>query len=363
MSQSPLPLFVTRRGLPSVARKLEAGGPVNIAYFGGSITQAEGYRALTTAWIAGRYPRATVNEINAAIGGTGSDLGAFRLRQDVLRHRPDLMFVEYSVNDSGEGHDVTAAVEGIVRRTRRDLPGCDIAFVYTLAQGVLEDLRADRLPAAARRHEPVAEHYGLPSINVAVDVARRLDRGELAWTDFSHDSCHPSPRGHGLYAQTMAEALGEAFAVAPAAAGTVPAPLTPDPWEHGDMLTIDPKVHRFEGWEYQPMVNRGGWECFDGVLASQTPGHDAVFDFHGTVVGLYYHLGPETGDLLWSVDDAPLAPRRVFDSYAPKFWRPQSCVLTEGLRPGPHRLRLRVGPERDPSSTGSWARIAHVLYR
>ena len=39
--------------------------------------------------IAEQFPKATVAEINAAIGGTGSDLGVFRLRNDVLQHRPE----------------------------------------------------------------------------------------------------------------------------------------------------------------------------------------------------------------------------------------------------------------------------------
>ena len=35
------------------------------------------------------------------MGGTGSDLGVFRLQHDVLRQRPDLVFIEFAVNDAG----------------------------------------------------------------------------------------------------------------------------------------------------------------------------------------------------------------------------------------------------------------------
>ena len=50
------------------------------------------------------YPKTTFVEINAAVSGTGSDYGAPRLQRDVLRHRPDLLFVEFAVND-GAGSD------------------------------------------------------------------------------------------------------------------------------------------------------------------------------------------------------------------------------------------------------------------
>jgi hypothetical protein len=73
-----------RDALPNVLEKLRAGGEVRIAYFGGSITAQEGWRVKTLKWFQEQFPKAKVSEINAAIGGTGSDLGAFRFRQDVL---------------------------------------------------------------------------------------------------------------------------------------------------------------------------------------------------------------------------------------------------------------------------------------
>ena len=359
-----LSVSVIRRGLPGVGQKLSQSKPVTVAYLGGSITQAwpDGYAYQTTAWLKASYPQVAFTEINAGIGGTGSDLGAYRLRQDILKHKPDLLFVEFAINDSGEGHDVRAAMEGIVRRTRRELGDrCDIVFIYTLAQNLLEDLQAERLPPASRLHEPVAEHYGLTSINVALDVARRMKAGELTWADFSSDSCHPGIRGHKLYCDTLAEALPRAFVVPPATA-VLPAPLTPDPWESCDMIPI-PAGTQFAGWSYRATVNHGGWECFDGLFESDTVGCEAVFEFSGTGIGLFYHLGPESGDLLWAVDDGDLSTARLFDDYADKFWRPSYRLLAQGLTPGQHRLRIQVGPDRDPRSQGRWVKLAALMVR
>ena len=89
----------------------------------------------TLKWFQDQYPNAAVSEINAAIGGTGSDLGVFRLGHDVLRHKPDLLFIEFAVNDGAPHHRIHQAVEGIVRQTYAADSATDICFVYTLVAG------------------------------------------------------------------------------------------------------------------------------------------------------------------------------------------------------------------------------------
>ncbi len=55
---------------------------------------------------------------DAAIGGTGSQLGVFRLDRDVLAHRPDLVFLDFSANDDiySDNPETLASYEAIVRR-------------------------------------------------------------------------------------------------------------------------------------------------------------------------------------------------------------------------------------------------------
>ena len=105
--------FTARGGLPNFAAKLKAGEPVTVAYFGGSITEQNGWRVQSADFLRGLYPKSKISPVNAAIGGTGSDLGAFRLAHDVLEHKPDLVFVEFAVNDHGAKPDrIRKAMEG-----------------------------------------------------------------------------------------------------------------------------------------------------------------------------------------------------------------------------------------------------------
>jgi hypothetical protein len=112
-----------RNGLPNFFAKAAAGADVKVAYLGGSITAQPGYRIKTLAHFKSEYPKAKFQEINAAIGGTGSDLGVFRLEHDVFEGKPDLLFVEFAVNDGGaKPEEIIRAMEGIVRKTWKTFP-------------------------------------------------------------------------------------------------------------------------------------------------------------------------------------------------------------------------------------------------
>ena len=214
-----------RAGLANFFAKARAGGPVTVAYFGGSITAANGWRPQTTTWLQQRYPKAQFTEINAAIGGTGSDLGVFRLGQDVLAHRPDLVFVEFAVNDGGATPEqIYRCMEGIVRQIRRADPTTDICFVYTM-----HERHADRVwpPGDCRvrrrrwNSSPITTGFRpstLPRKRLGGSTpgngsSRRPSRkspadpvkGIPARPAFAPDSCHPfAETGHRLYTEAIA---------------------------------------------------------------------------------------------------------------------------------------------------------------
>jgi hypothetical protein len=111
----------------------------------------------------------------------------------VNAHEPDLVFLEAVVNDgdsvleTGDEAGVRRAVEGIVRQIRARHPHCDIVLVHMLLRGDLPPSRRtgtrawvdDAVPGAAAVYQQrvpalldtVAEHYGLPSINLIPALA------------------------------------------------------------------------------------------------------------------------------------------------------------------------------------------------
>src|SRR5690606_24690165 len=136
-------------------------------------------------------------------------LGAFRLDADVLRHQPDLVFVEFAVNDNGgDSLTICRAMEGIVRKIKTHNPQTDICFLYTINEPMVASFQKGVLPASMRYMQVIADYYGLPSINLGWDVLRLMEAGKLAFRGeqgriaFTRDGTHPTDEGHQCYTAT-----------------------------------------------------------------------------------------------------------------------------------------------------------------
>ena len=175
-----------RGGLPNVFAKLRKGQDVTIAYFGGSITAHPGWRPMTFEWFQKQFPNAKLTMLNASVGGTGSLVGAFRADADLVSRKPDLVFIEFAVNDGGDARqrpkEVLCAMEGIVRKLWQSKPDTDICIVYTLQGPDVDTLNSGWFQNAANVHEKIADHYGLPSIHMGYEVAAMAKAGKLLFT-------------------------------------------------------------------------------------------------------------------------------------------------------------------------------------
>ncbi len=356
-----------RSGLPNFFAKLESASEVRVAYLGGSITAQEGWRPKTLAWFRDKFPAAKIGEINAAIGGTGSDLGVFRLRQDVLAQKPDLLFVEFAVNDGGaEPARIYRAMEGIVRQTWRDNPATDICYVYTLAGNMLETLKEGRFPQAASAMEKVADHYGIPSIHMGLEVAlldkagKLVFKGEKPKTEterkaldgkilFSQDAVHPYPdTGHQLYLEAVVRSMAKIQAVGKPGPHALPAPFLTDNWEAARLIPLS-RARLSAGWQRLDPTNHTLARSFSNRLpelwkASQ-PGESVTFRFRGTTARIYDLMGPDCGQVTVAVDDRPPAVQPRFDSYC-TYHRLSTLSVCEGLQDRVHAVKITIHPDQ-----------------
>ena len=323
---APLTEFYPRGGLPNVAAKGAAGQPLRVAFLGGSITAAEGWRVHTRENLRKQFPKSTVTEIFAAVSGTGSNFGAARLERDVLSKKPDLLFVEFAVNDSVGSAKVEAQMEGIVRQTWAASPTTDICFVYTVSESMLPELQAGRYQSSAVSMERVAAHYGIPSLNFGVEVARRVATGALVFTSprknddtaFTKDKVHPGVSGHLLYAERLAGALPGFFAVGTKGAHALPAPLSLSHWQRAKLLTLD-ALTRSTHWsrvsDTDPHITTQKGGLVPPTWLATQPGAKIAFRFKGTQLGLVGLKGPENGIFRVTVDGKSIEGT-LFDAYS-----------------------------------------------
>ena len=218
---------VERSGLPNLEKKLRAQTPVTIGFIGGSITQNAGdvgFVKAVQAWLFKHSRGGRVDIVNAGVAATGSDFGAQRVDRDLLVHAPDLVFIEFAVNDADRA--CVGDMERLVRKIRMAYPLCDLVFIYTVMDWSLPLLEQGKYPISVRRHEFVAAHYGIPSVALGFEAARKIRGGEWTWADFSKDACHPTPAGYASYNQDIEAALPRLLATGQPGAASLPSPLT-----------------------------------------------------------------------------------------------------------------------------------------
>lgn len=269
-------------------QKALAGEEVTVAYLGGSIT--EGYSAGAEKCYAKlsfeKFKEAfgggdNIKYVNAGISGTPSKLGNIRLQRDILSHDPDIVFIEFAVNDAMDDEH-QAAYESIVR----DLLEKDIAPVLLFS-------RTETGYSAQSYMKKIGEYYNLPMISYADAVTYLLDNGKMQWKEFSDDYTHPNFKGHALVADMIGYYFEQAYASAP---DTKPNPDTP--------LTymVQQGMQMFENADIEP-ESMGSWKkgsnvAFfkDGWSHDPEEGNDPlVFRFKGKFAHIVYKT-VKTGD-------------------------------------------------------------------
>ena len=211
--------------LSNTYSKIKSGERLNVVYYGGSVTSGTGasddektsYRALTTAYLKGLS--SGVTETNLCIGGTGTYLAAARFEHDVISANPDLLIIEFAINDVYSGiktEQSKANLEYMINRLFDSNPYADIIIALVTNKSYY-GFQYDSYKA----HVEVANHYNIPVVDLGGEMYNRLK----GWYDgFQNtDSVHPNDTGHKLYADIMIDAFKELFADKPAAAHKMPA--------------------------------------------------------------------------------------------------------------------------------------------
>ncbi|MFZ4779797.1 MAG: GDSL-type esterase/lipase family protein [Terrimicrobiaceae bacterium] len=370
---TPLALFSQQsppEGRDTLGRffeKAKSQKPVTVAFLGGSITEGAGatnpaksWRGLTSQWLRKQYPVAQWTFLNAAIGGTGSDLGVYRVRQEILdRAAPDLVFVEFAVNDQwgSDRSKIAAQMEGIVRQIRTANPRANVVFVYTISRQILDGYLQGNPRLSTAVHKEVAAHYKLPEIDLQAGILDSVKKGEHVWEDYWMDTAHPNDRGHARYAEQVTGFLEAQSALPPAPAPELPPALVSSSLEHARLQPIPAK--NAEGWSEVPPMEPFRSPRVQHIVETTTVGGTLDTEFEGPSVGVYFECGPDTGLFEVTVDDLPPMKIATFDPKIP-FRRLNCRILKSDLPPGKHRLRI-VNCEPQAGSSGSVVRLGGLL--
>jgi len=222
----------------SFDQKAKDGQSLTVAFLGGSLTwganasdpNRTSYRALMGQWLTQTYPKAHFTFVDAAIGGTGAQLGVQRLARDVMKYHPDLMFLDFTLNDDAyKVSDATlGAYESIVRQTLA--ADCPVLLMITASRGYVEEKDLSKM-LRRTAHLDLAKYYHLPVGDVVQLMQQKYKAGELdlnvIWPSYRYDNTHPSDAGYQVYF----EAAKAAYLSAVSGKDT---PVLPEKWLFND---------------------------------------------------------------------------------------------------------------------------------
>lgn len=271
--------------LKNLMKRAVNGESLVIGFLGGSITQGSlsstpktCYAYLVYEWWKKSFPNAAFSFVNGGIGGTTSHYGGARAWKDVLCYRPDIVTVDFSVNDdANEFFEET--YEGTLRRL--------LAAPSAPAVVVLNNVFYDTGKNAQNYHNRIADHYGIPHVSIKDTVYPDVESGKIVRADITPDNLHPNDKGHRLVADEICKLLDsikaemeeetiageniEGKSTKTEASVSLPAPLTENAYEHSRLIQIQDNEAILDGFLVDPIEKKGMLDIFkNGWTAAHT---------------------------------------------------------------------------------------------
>lgn len=325
-----------RNGLPNYFHKIDSKTLVNVGFLGGSITQENGWRPKVMSWMRRNYSDNSFVEYNAAIGGTNSKYGAFRIDNQLLnKTKLDLVFVEFAVNDRAmDVTDIAKSIEAIIYKVWLTNSKTDICFVYTVNVPILDDIAKGKLNVSASIHDSIASYYGIPSICLGVEIDKLLKTGNVVFNDdtfdvltsknandqnvFTRDGVHPSNYGYAVYSEVVEKCLRRMESHSGEFRHSLNESLIENNYGNAFMASIDERFN----FGMKLVSQKGIYPFLDKFITgenifaiSDNAEEHYDFSFEGDVVGFNLICGPMTGNYIVNIDDVEHLFTN-FDSYS-----------------------------------------------
>lgn len=184
--------------LAAAFAKAEAGEDITVGYIGGSITEGASatwqkcWARISANWLVKHFPDSEIGYVNAGISGTPSSFGNMRLNRDLLNSNPDIVFVEFAVNDDAANNPIQSeSFESMVRTILAQENNPAVVIVISYSGYGYMDYDVSYM-------KELAALYGLPVVDVESAIVMATEAGYFTREEYIPDGTHPHYYGHQL---------------------------------------------------------------------------------------------------------------------------------------------------------------------
>ena len=349
--------YQVRNGIPNSQYYFKANtvGNQYLFFIGNSVLAGTGlkdpnlrYSAQMVLGFKKYFPNAAMNETRH-MQSYGSWFGLFRCSRGLpvfgeVICSGHLAILDFAADDRNTRiEQVQLSLEGLVRQITLYRNTHSRILIYTLTADMLHAYKAGQTPEYVRISEQIAEHYGIPSLNLAKYAAEKIIAGEISFEAFSADGINPTDAGAKIYSEAVAKFIDALMTAYPIPEKpnqyVLPEPLFPETDDNGRIIAYeDPQVKQSDNWK-QGQVSPIG--PFRHILVSDKEGATLTLKFKGSEIGIIDVVEKDSADYEYSVDGATFtrlySPKEAHDPSM----RPIS--LAKGLdRQAWHQLVLKV---------------------
>ncbi len=179
----------------------ENGESLTVAYLGGSITEGKNYTTPFSKYLQTTFAKGKFTEVNAGMSGTSSVVGLVRSEKDIVAKNPDIIFLEFSVNDH-EDIMYKKCFESCIKKFL-DMPNEPaVCVLITRAQGGF---------SSQSQMYPIGKNFDIPVISMDDALTKAFSSGYLKTSDYYSDEYHPHQKGGQLIADCMSYFVRQAL--------------------------------------------------------------------------------------------------------------------------------------------------------
>ncbi len=334
--------ITVRDGLKNTAYRIVNDLELRVSFMGGSVTSGMGssrvkggFRTRLIDFLKEECPSALFSEVSSTLGGNGSQYGVYITEQMIASTKPDLVFIEYAVNNAYDGvkdaDKLWNHYETMIHTIRKANPYADIILVYVSDSG---EVAKDIIPIL----EQIADKYQLASVNLHQAIKDSISNGGYKWDYYyGSDPVHPNDTGYDLMAEVLFGAVQYGLTTTPYTYAKLPLPAAKGALQSAAKAVAATSCTIPTGWAKSSKFSYGV-DLFSGCIQTTETGKTLTVKFKGTHFGVLVDFAADAGMLEYSIDGGAYQQLNCYLDYQ----NPKARMLLENVANTEHTITMRL---------------------